>query len=81
MVTHHKPSNDVSEIEKITNDAIIESPLMTVQEVARYLQVTPSTVRAMAKRGKLPAIKIGRIWRFKFSSLQIMLKEIDIPDK
>ena len=38
--------------------------LMTAAEVAKYLRLKPNTVRAMARDGKLPAIKVGRGWRF-----------------
>jgi excisionase family DNA binding protein len=45
-------------------------PLLTVEEVARYLRLEPETVRAMARRGELPALKVGRVWRFSKSSLK-----------
>ncbi|MGC9455789.1 MAG: helix-turn-helix domain-containing protein [Phycisphaerae bacterium] len=42
-----------------------ESPsLMTVEEVAEFLRVRPSTVYDWAKDGKIPASKVGRLWRF-----------------
>ena len=50
-------------------------PLWTVEDVARYLRLEPETVRNLAREGKLPAIKIGRIWRFRKSSLDQILKE------
>ena len=40
-------------------------PLWTVQEVSQYLRLKPETVRAKVRRGELPGIKIGRVWRFK----------------
>ena len=39
-------------------------PLWTVEEVASYLRLSPTTVRAMARRGELPGRKVGRVWRF-----------------
>lgn len=39
-------------------------PLWTVEEVASYLRLSPTTVRAMARRGDLPGRKVGRVWRF-----------------
>jgi len=39
-------------------------PLWTVKDVANYLSLPPETVRAMARRGELSAIKVGRVWRF-----------------
>lgn len=38
--------------------------IMTVDEVASYLVVTPPTVYALAQSGKMPGRKIGRLWRF-----------------
>ena len=40
-------------------------PLWTVEEVAKYLRLEPETIRSMAREGKLPAIKVGRVWRFR----------------
>lgn len=40
------------------------SHLLTVDELANYLQLRPETIRAMARRGELPALKVGRMWRF-----------------
>ncbi len=47
----------------------ITEPLWTVEDVAQYLKLEPETVRSMARTGKLPAIKIGKVWRFKKSAL------------
>lgn len=38
--------------------------LLTVDEVARYLKLDPVTVRRKAARGEIPAIKLGRRFRF-----------------
>jgi excisionase family DNA binding protein len=41
-----------------------ENPVMTVADVARFLQVEENTVRALARRGELPGKKHGKHWRF-----------------
>lgn len=38
--------------------------LMTADEVAEYLRVEKSTIYTWAKTGSIPAVKLGRIWRF-----------------
>lgn len=48
--------------------------LMTVEEVAAYLRVKPSTVYDWAKRGKIPAVKIGRLWRFESEEIEAWVK-------
>jgi excisionase family DNA binding protein len=49
------------------------SPLWTVDEVASYLKLQPETVRSMARRGELPAIKLGKVWRFQKTAIHEML--------
>jgi excisionase family DNA binding protein len=38
--------------------------LMTVGEVADYLRVTEKTIYRLLEKGKIPATKVGRQWRF-----------------
>jgi len=47
--------------------------LMTVKQVADYLQLKESTIYAWAQDGKIPAIKIGRTWRFRQADLDTWL--------
>lgn len=42
-----------------------EEKIMTAEEVASYLRIDLTTVQRMAARGDLPAVKVGRHWRFK----------------
>jgi excisionase family DNA binding protein len=44
--------------------------VMTLEEVANYLRVHPSTIYRLVKRGKLPAFKVGSDWRFNFESIE-----------
>ena len=38
--------------------------IMTTKEIARYLKLHPITIMKYAAQGKIPAIRIGRVWRF-----------------
>jgi len=38
---------------------------MTLEEVARYLKLTPQTVYKWAQEGKIPGAKLGKEWRFR----------------
>lgn len=49
--------------------------IMTVQEVARYLRVHAITVYRMIRLGQLPAIRVGRGWRFKKDEIDLWLHE------
>jgi excisionase family DNA binding protein len=44
-------------------------PLIDAQQAARILKLHPVTVREMAARHELPGLKIGKVWRFRCSSL------------
>jgi excisionase family DNA binding protein len=41
------------------------SEIMTTQEVAEYLRLAEATVYRLAQSGEIPAVKVGRAWRFK----------------
>lgn len=46
-----------------------------MREAARFLQVSEQTVRLMARRGDLPARKIGKGWRLAQSALLEWLRD------
>ena len=48
---------------------------LTAKQVAEYLQVKPLTIYQWAREDKIPAIKIGRIWRFKKEAIDAYLEE------
>ena len=43
--------------------------LLTVDEVAKQLKVNTTTVYRLARRGKIPAFKVGDQWRFSHDML------------
>jgi excisionase family DNA binding protein len=44
-------------------------PLKTPQEAAAYLRIHPKTAIRMARNRQLPAIRLGKHWRFRSSDL------------
>jgi excisionase family DNA binding protein len=44
---------------------MIEEVFMTTDEVLEYLQVNLRTVYRLIKAGKIPAVRVGRQWRFR----------------
>jgi len=48
--------------------------LMTVQELADYLHVNIKTVYRLLERGKIPATRVGHLWRFDKSDIDVWLK-------
>lgn len=55
--------------------------LMTLPEVASYLRVTKKTVYRLLKRGRIPATKIGRNWRFDMTVLDEWLHQSSVGTK
>ena len=47
--------------------------LLTVEEAAAYLRVTPPTVYRLLRAGKLPGVKVGRQWRVRLVDLEAHL--------
>jgi excisionase family DNA binding protein len=43
--------------------------VMTLEEVAGYLRVHPSTIYRLLKKKQLPAFKVGSDWRFNLESI------------
>ena len=49
--------------------------VMTLNELANYLRVHPSTIYRLLKRRGLPAFKVGSDWRFNSESIDRWLLE------
>jgi excisionase family DNA binding protein len=49
-------------------------PLLDVVEAAKLLRMHPRTLRAKARKRLVPAIQVGRRWRFRASTLNSWLE-------
>jgi excisionase family DNA binding protein len=52
-----------------------DEQLMSIRDVAEFLQLNQTTVYAWAQQGILPGYKLGRTWRFRPSELETWLEE------
>ncbi len=64
----------MSEIPRIPPRNTVEyesrfEPLLDSDEAAALLKIHPKTLQRMARRGEIPAIQIGKLWRFRASEL------------
>lgn len=48
---------------------------MTTDEVLEYLKVNSRTIYRLIRSGSLPAVRVGRQWRFRQSDLEAWLEE------
>ena len=52
-----------------------DEPLMSVRELAAYLQVDMSTIYLWSQRGQIPAMKVGKMWRYRRSEIEEWLNQ------
>lgn len=45
-------------------ERLILAEIMTTKEMAKYLKLHQITICKLSKEGKIPSIRIGRVWRF-----------------
>ena len=51
----------------------MDESFLTTEEVIEYLQVNLRTVYRLIKAGKIPAVRVGRQWRFRKSDIDTWL--------
>ena len=51
-------------------------PLLDTEEAAKLLRIHPKTLRRNARRGEIPATRVGRLWRFRASLLNEWLERL-----
>lgn len=49
--------------------------VMTVEQLAAYLQIAKSTLYKLAQEGKSPGQKVGKHWRFRKDTIDRWLDE------
>lgn len=48
--------------------------MLSIAEVAEYLNISAKTVYRLIEKGELPALKVGARWRFKPEDLEAYLE-------
>jgi excisionase family DNA binding protein len=51
-------------------------PLLDSEEAAALIKIHPKTLQRMARHGEITGIRIGKLWRFRASSLNRWLEKI-----
>ena len=55
-----------------------EGEILTIKQVAAYLQVTERTIYRLAAAKKIPAFKVGGTWRFSRTDIDSWIKQQSI---
>ena len=57
-----------------------EHDILTLEEVAHYLRLKPQTIYKWAQDRRIPAVKLGKEWRFRKSILDRWLDQQMLSD-
>jgi len=68
-------SADSKQVRRARGESTFES-LLDVAEAAKLLRIHPKTLRNKARRGIIPGVQVGRLWRFRPSALNEWLDGI-----
>jgi excisionase family DNA binding protein len=60
---------------KIPNDMDHEPEFIDVRGASRILLVTEQTLRRETRNGKIPAVKVGRQWRYLIDDLRTLTRQ------
>ena len=68
-------TEDIKERKQVQTQRDFE-PLLDTEEAARLLRMHPRTLRTKARRGSIPAVQVGKRWRFRASTLDRWLGKL-----
>ena len=54
--------------------------VLTLEEVAQFLRVHPSTVYRLLRKHTIPAFKVGSDWRFNQESVENWVKKLEATE-
>jgi excisionase family DNA binding protein len=66
---------DLSTSDRSPMSEAMDTPALTVREVAVLLNVDEKTVYRLAKRGELPGFKVAGAWRFKRDDINAWIEK------
>ncbi len=73
--TYDSAPEDVRDRKQVKSQKDFE-PLLDTEEAARLLRMHPRTLRTKARRGSIPAVQVGKRWRFRASMLDRWLGKL-----
>lgn len=57
------------------DDAQNDGEVMTIRDVAQYLRISEAKVYELARSGTIPALRIGKSWRFQKDLLKDWIRK------
>jgi len=59
----------------------LPSPVMTIREVAQYLQVHQGTLYKLIRRGQIPVFRIGCEYRFNKDAIEKWMADLQVKGR
>jgi excisionase family DNA binding protein len=59
----------------------MNTPMLTSKEAADLLRLSPQTIVDYVRRGKLPAVKVGRSWLLRREDVERLLESPPAPEQ
>jgi excisionase family DNA binding protein len=66
---------------RVGGDLGVSDPLLNASEIAERLNVPEGWVRESTRSGALPAIKLGKYWRYDLADVQAWLAKCKQPGR
>jgi excisionase family DNA binding protein len=57
----------------------VDQELLSADDVAQYLKLEPVTIYRWCRDGRLPCMKLGKVWRIRHSALDAFLRQAEQP--
>jgi excisionase family DNA binding protein len=55
--------------------------VLTLEEVAQFLRIHPSTVYRLLRKHTIPAFKVGSDWRFTQESVENWVRKLETTER
>jgi len=72
MPEERQPSEDASGGNRLPQS--VKEPLLDSHQAAAILKVHPRTLQRLVHRGKIHAIQVGKLWRFRASVIEAWIE-------
>jgi excisionase family DNA binding protein len=56
-------------------EIFVPEPLLDSWEAAAMMKVHPKTLQKLARRGQVPGIHVGKLWRFRASVIEAWIDQ------
>ncbi len=60
---------------------MLYSEILNIKEVSEYLKIPVSTIYKLVQDGKVPAIKVGKHWRFMKKDLDHLFDQKELNSR